>query len=191
MRGAAVRVKVSDGEHHDLLMTGFPVSHARNARQFVAFAKAMAGSRLLILPRLLMSVGPFEMIRMLRNVMKAAAHRVDSLALETYWSRGAILWGNAGPVRYLLRPGKAAAKAPEASRWDPDYLHHEIANRLRKGDVVFDLLLQPYVDERRRRSRTASVEWTESVSPPVRVATLTIPRQDIDAAAEAGAPSGR
>jgi Animal haem peroxidase/Catalase len=183
MRGAAVRVKVSDGEYHDLLMTSFPVSHARDARQFVAFAKAMAGSRLLVLPRLIMSVGPFEMIRILRNVIKASAHRVDSLALETYWSRGAILWGNAGPVRYLLRPSKAAAKAPEASRSDPDYLHHEIANRLRKDDVAFDLFLQPYADEKQTPLEDGSVEWKESISPPVRVATLTIPRQDIDAAA--------
>src|SRR4051812_42311801 len=36
-----------DGEHvHDLLMTNFPVSHARDARQFVEFAKATAGGRL-------------------------------------------------------------------------------------------------------------------------------------------------
>src|SRR5436190_15829611 len=40
MRGAAVRLTVSDKETHDLLMTNFPVSHARDASQFVAFAKA-------------------------------------------------------------------------------------------------------------------------------------------------------
>ncbi|MGA8574862.1 MAG: hypothetical protein WB609_04135, partial [Candidatus Cybelea sp.] len=40
LRGVALRVEVSKDEHHDLLMTNFPVSHARNAHQFVAFAKA-------------------------------------------------------------------------------------------------------------------------------------------------------
>ncbi len=93
MRGAAVRLKVSDNAYHDLLVTNFPVSHARDARQFVQFAKAMAGSRLLILPRLLASVGPFEMIRMFRNVLKGSRRKVRSLAIETYWSRGSILWG--------------------------------------------------------------------------------------------------
>jgi Animal haem peroxidase/Catalase len=180
MRGAAVRLKVSDDEYHDLLATNFPVSHARDARQFVQFAKAMAGSRLLILPRLLASVGPFEMIRMFRNVLKGSRRTVPSLALETYWSRGAILWGDAGPVRYLLRPAAGAPAAPEPSRTDPDYLHHEIAKRLRGGDVVFDFCLQPYVDEERTPIEDGSVEWTEAVSPPVQVATLTIPRQDID-----------
>jgi len=180
MRGAAIRVKVSDLEYHDLLMTNFPVSHARDARQFVAFAKAMAGSKLLILPRLILDVGLFDTIRMLRNVTSASAHRVDSIALETYWSRGAILWGNAGPVRYLLRPSASAPKAPEAPSWDPDYLHREIANRLRKGDVVFDMFVQPYTDEKRTPIEDGSIEWTEAASPPVKVATLTIPAHDVD-----------
>src|SRR5260370_19241636 len=45
LRGVALRVQVSPTESHDLLMTNFPVSHARNARQFVEFAKATAGGR--------------------------------------------------------------------------------------------------------------------------------------------------
>jgi hypothetical protein len=182
MRGAAVRIKASDQEYHDLLMTSFPVSHARNARQFVAFAKAMAGSKILILPRLFMSVGPFETIRMFRNVLKGSRRPVRSMALETYWSRGAILWGGAGPVRYLLRPSSGTLEAPEASKTDPDYLHHEIAARLRRGAVVFGLYLQPYVDETHTPIEDGAVEWTESFSAPVQVATLTIPQQDVDAA---------
>lgn len=43
LRGAALRVEAKDGTH-DLLMTNFSVSHARNAREFVAFATAMAGA---------------------------------------------------------------------------------------------------------------------------------------------------
>ena len=181
MRGAAVRIKVSDTEWHDLLMTNFPVSHAHNARQFVAFAKAMAGSKLLLLPRLLLSVGLSEMIRMFRNVIKAARRPVPSLACETYWSRGAILWGN-DPVRYLLRPSQDAPSASAPSHHDSDYLHHEIADRLRKQDIVFDLFVQPYIDERRTPIEDGAVEWTEAVSAPIRVATLSIPRQDVDAA---------
>jgi hypothetical protein len=180
MRGAALRIKVGETEYHDLLMTNFPVSHARDARQFVAFARAVAGARLLILPRLLFGIGPFETVRMLRNVLRAASRRIDSLALETYWSRGAILWGEAGPVRYLLRPAAGAAPAPAAKPWDPNYLHHEFGDRLRSGAAAFDLFVQPYMDAKRTPIEDGSVEWTEDVSKPVRVATLTIPGQDID-----------
>src|SRR6516225_7646808 len=42
LRGIALRVQVDDETSHDLLATNFPVSHARSARQFVAFAKAPA-----------------------------------------------------------------------------------------------------------------------------------------------------
>ena len=45
-RGLAVRILVSDDEQHDLLATNFPVSHARDARQFVYFAHALAGGSL-------------------------------------------------------------------------------------------------------------------------------------------------
>ena len=182
MRGAAVRLTVSDEETHDLLMTNFPVSHARDAGQFVAFAKAMSGAKLLILPRLIFDVGPFETIRMLRNVANATGRTVDSVALETYWSRGAILWGEAGPVRYLLRPAHGAPSARAASKWDSDYLHHEAADRLRKSDVEFDLFLQQYVDESLTPIEDGSIEWTEVNSPPVKVARLTIPQQDVDLA---------
>ncbi|WP_352837599.1 peroxidase family protein [Mesorhizobium sp. M0296] len=181
MRGAALRVKVSDGEYHDLLMTNFPTSHARNAFQFVAFARAMAGSKLLILPRLILNVGFLETIRMLRNVGRGA-RRVDSLATETYWSRGAILWGEAGPVRFQLRPASEMQKAAQASRTDPDFLHREIADRLRRSEIRFDVLVQPFADEKRTPIEDGAIEWTEAHAPPIPVATLVIPQQDIDAA---------
>ena len=43
LRGVALRVVVDEGVAHDLLMTNFPVSHARDARHFVEFARATAG----------------------------------------------------------------------------------------------------------------------------------------------------
>ncbi|WP_353619978.1 peroxidase family protein [Mesorhizobium sp. BR1-1-16] len=181
MRGCALRVKIDADEYHDLLMTNFPVSHARNAFQFVALAKAMAGSRLLLLPRLVLDVGFGETFRILKNI-NSGARVVDSLALETYWSRGAILWDAAGPVRFILRPAVDAVKAPKASETDFDFLHHEIADRLRQDDVRFDVLVQRFVSEALTPIEDGAIEWTEANAPPVSVATLTIPKQDIDAA---------
>ena len=71
-RGVAVRIIVSDSERHDLLATNFPVSHARDARQFVAFAVATAGGRLSQMFGLskaaVLRLVPRETTRMLRNV---------------------------------------------------------------------------------------------------------------------------
>ncbi|GGN86888.1 hypothetical protein GCM10011579_079180 [Streptomyces albiflavescens] len=188
LRGAAVRVRVSEDESHDLLATSYPVSHARNAREFVAFAKAMAGARgplqkaFGLFVKLPLAVGLGTANRMRRNVRAATRHTVNSLASETYWSRGAILWGDAGPVRYLLRPAPGSPPAATPERSDPEFLHREIAARLAKADVVFELCVQRYVDERRTPIEDASVEWKDAVAPAVAIARLTIPGQDLNSA---------
>jgi hypothetical protein len=181
LRGIALRVKVSDQEYHDLLMTNFSVPHARDAKQFVAFAKAMSGSRILGILKLFGSVGPFEAARMLRNVSKASKRPVSSVALESYWSRGAMLWGGAGPVRYFLRPVQGAQPANPTVAGDSNHLRSEIGSRLLNGDVVFDLCVQRYLDEKRTPIENASTEWKESDSPAICVAQVVIPKQDIHA----------
>ncbi|ATL26549.1 peroxidase family protein [Streptomyces formicae] len=197
LRGAAVRVTVSARESHDLLATNHPVSHARDAREFVAFAKAMAGATtplrkaVGLLVKLPLAVGLSTAARMRRNVRAAARHTVESLAGETYWSRGAILWGEAGPVRYLLRPTGSATTAKAGSgRRDPQYLRRELETRLARQDVAFELCVQRYADAVRTPVEDGSVEWLESVAPALPVATLTVPSQDLDTA-EARAAGGR
>ncbi|MEU8431491.1 peroxidase family protein [Streptomyces sp. NPDC029216] len=196
LRGAALRIAAGSDEAHDLLMTSHPVSHARDAREFVEFAKAMAGADstlrkgFALFVRLPLTVGWSTAARMRHNVRAGTRHTVRSLALETYWSRGAVLWGGAGPVRYQLRPAGDAPPAPDPSPGDPDHLHHELAERLKRADVVFELYVQRYVDARRTPVEDGTAEWKEGDTPPVRVATLTIPRQDIDSA-EARAAAAR
>ncbi|MCF3121368.1 catalase [Streptomyces arenae] len=195
LRGVAVRVTVSTEESHDLLATNHPVSHARDAREFVAFAKAMAGATTTLqkavglFVKLPLAVGLSTAARMRHNIRSATRHTVHSLAGETFWSRGAILWGEAGPVRYLLRPaGNGTPRDGEHS--DPQYLRRELETRLARQDVAFDLCVQRYVDERRTPVEDGAVEWLESVAPAVPVATLTVPCQDLDTA-EARAAGGR
>ena len=185
LRGVALRVHVSPEESHDLLMTNFPVSHARNARQFVEFAKATAGGRLsqlLGILRLIRLFGLRETMRMLRNVLTARGRTVSSVATETYWSRGAHRWGPTLAVRYLLRPAPDTVPAPRPPTDDPDYLSTEAARRLARGDVRFELCIQRYVDEKSTPIEDTAVEWKERVSPAEPVAVLTIARGDLSTA---------
>jgi Animal haem peroxidase/Catalase len=182
LRGAALRIQVSDGEVHDLLMTNFPVSHARDARQFVEFAKATAGgsiSRLLGILGLVRLFGVHETIRMLKNVTTARRRRPASVATETYWSRGAIRWGPDLAVRFLLRPAPDTVPAPAPPPDDPAYLSSEAARRLAQGDVRLELCVQRYVDERSTPIEDTAVEWSERVAPPEPVAVLTIASGDL------------
>ncbi|MDN5870551.1 MAG: catalase [Nitrococcus sp.] len=178
LRGLAIRVTVPNGDQHDLLATNFPVPHARDAHQFVHFAYAVAGgtlSKVVGLVRLMGRLGPSEVIRMLRNVREALRY-CDSVALERYWSRGAIRWGKEA-VRYVFKPARgtpAAEPAHGAAR-----LSLELEERLRRGDVTFELYLQRFVDERTTPIEDAAHEWSETVSPPIHAATLTMPRREL------------
>jgi Animal haem peroxidase/Catalase len=177
LRGVAVRIVVNDHEQHDLLMTNVPLSHARDAHQFVRFAVANAGGRrerAVGLARLVAGCGPKETARMYRNVLLARRRTVRSVASETYWSRGAITWGGDLAVRYLLRPVKGTPAGPLPPATDPEYLTAEIASRLARGPVRFELCVQRFVDEHRTPIEDTAQGWSEDVSAPQPVAVLTI-----------------
>lgn len=175
MRGAAIRLALPDGGIHDLLMTSYPVSHARDARQFVDFAEIAAGPRDTLVARMIDHFGEAEATRMLTNIARGVGP-CASIALQGFWSRGAILWG-AAPVRFALHP------APDAPAADPDLpdqsLEVELAGRLSAGEVRFRLVLQRYVDAQATPIEDAAVEWREDISAPVEIATVTIPAQDL------------
>lgn len=181
MRGAALKIALPDGTAHDLLMTSFPVSHARNARQFVMFAVIASGDRAQMLPRMITAFGEAETQRMLGNI-KQGVRPSASLATERYWSRGAILWGNAGPVRYSLIPADDTAPNLGPPADGPESLRSEFEERVRHGDVTFRLALQSFVSEERTPIEDGATEWTEADAPPVEIATLILPQQDLSAA---------
>jgi Animal haem peroxidase/Catalase len=180
LRGVALRVHVDGATVHDLLMTNFAVSHARNARQFVEFARATAGgtaARLAGIARLVRLFGARETIRMLKNVGKARSRQPGSVFRETYWSRGALRWGPTLAVRYLLRPA-AGTPGSSPSTTDPNYLSADAARRLAAGPVRMELCIQRYRDATSTPIEDTSVEWTEHASPAERVAVLTLPQCD-------------
>jgi Catalase len=184
VRGIAVRVKVSDHEEHDFLATNFPVSHARNARQFVRIALAATeptkAAQAMGLLKLSFQEGPFEVLRMVKNA-KQARRKIDSVALESYWSRGALRWGPTLAVRFTISPVDAAPVAGSFAN-DRDALSKEAAARLAKGPIRFQLSIQRYVDDTKTPIEDTSIAWEPASTPNVPVATLTIPQQDITSA---------
>lgn len=176
LRGVALRVHVDDDTVHDLLMTNFPVSHARDARQFVEFARASAGgtaSRLMGIARLVYLFGARETVRMLRKVFVARRRQPGSVLTETYWSRGALRWGPDVAVRYLLRPASGTRQSAP-SLTDPAYLSTDAARRLAGGPARMELCIQRYRDPISTPIEDTSVEWTEKAAPAEPVAVLTL-----------------
>ena len=180
LRGIALRIQVDDSTSHDLLATNFPVSHARNARQFVEFAKATAGgriSRLLGLARLAGLFGIPETVRMFatsNRAQTAGGQRRDPDVLEP--RRVDVGAGAGRPLS--AAPGARRAAGPKPSKTDPCYLSTEAARRLRQGDIRFELCIQRYVNDQVTPIEDTAVEWKEKHSPAEPVATLTIRQSD-------------
>jgi len=181
LRGVALRLKIRE-EIQDLLMTNFPVSHAEDAVQFVKVAKAMSGnfiSRILGGLNLIVYYGIFEVLRMLINILRGRFKgKVSSLATETFWSRGAMLWGEAGPVRFRLCGMEQSNSNGSSDASTDEYLSKEIGERLLNGSVEWELRVQRYIDDDKTPVENAAREWPEE--PSVLVATLSIPKQDIN-----------
>ena len=188
VRGFAVKVvgvpgkKLLDGEEsaltQDFLSTNSPVSLARNAKQFMAFANANVNQ--LTLPFTLgRELGAREAARITAFLATSLARPIRSMAVETFWSGAPIKLGPYA-VKFVWKPvGADAAHGILPSR---DGLRQDLHDRLAKGDLRYDLYLQFFVSEQLTPVEDSSVEWLEKDAPPVKVGELTIAKRDLDAA---------
>jgi hypothetical protein len=114
------------------------------------------------------------------------------LQMNEYWSRTSYQFGGRA-VRYLIRPvagtkvastgeqllGVARALVQGGERKE-DYLREKLKEALRTGDVCFEFCVQLFVDDKRTPVEDAYIEWKESDAPPIPIATLIIPKQELD-----------
>ncbi|MFJ8158959.1 hypothetical protein [Streptomyces sp. NPDC094468] len=180
VRGAGLRINLPGGDSHDLILTSSPISLARDATQLVAIARIGAGPRRLIMQRMLGNFGHVETLRILRALRRATHQSTDSFQ-QSYWSRGAVLWGEVGPVRYRLVSSNAScATVPRG--FDPYGLADGVgvlkAGAQRETHLLFFLHIQKFVNNDLTPIEDASAEWNESDSPWFAVAALIIPFQD-------------
>jgi hypothetical protein len=113
---------------------------------------------------------------------KVLLPRVDSLATEHYSSTAPLQCGPFA-LKFVIHP-PADVTAARHER-DENHLRHELASRLRTGDVRLDFSVQFFVDPVHTPIEDTSVEWPDHVAPLHKVAELRIPRWDIDS------PEGR
>ena len=181
--GIAFRITAPEGIH-DVLLSDSPASHARDAEQFMALADALTSRRrVATIARLVRRVGLREAVRMLYVVLSTSTANMASVATVPYWSRTPFSFRGAA-ARLVLKPRDrrriaAAGSGPGPGGPGPDYLGNELRQRLTVGDVEFDLAGQLYVDGERTPIEDGSVEWLERDSPPIHLARLTMPRQDL------------
>ncbi|PZO90312.1 MAG: hypothetical protein DI623_07295 [Sphingomonas sanxanigenens] len=178
MRGFAMRIGMAGGRFHDLLLVNCPVAFARNARQSRDLVLAWASAPDMFLARVAQSMGESEAHRIARQ-MKDCFRLCASLAHERFWSAAPYLWGDR-PARFELRPMAAAEPAEAALDHCGDGLSLDFARRLETGHIGYRLAVQPYVDAKHTPLEDASVDWLPEISRPIEIASLMIPRQNLE-----------
>jgi hypothetical protein len=160
----------------DFLATSHSVTSAvRNVRQFMAFIRATR-NRWTMIVALARAVGASEALRILNAVVSTVVFsRVRSMVTEHYSSTAPIKLGPYA-VKFTVRPA-AGTDATTSRPLTNNFLRDELADRLRKADLVFDFLVQFYVDDAHTPIEDTSIAWG---APLLEVAQVRIPSCDLD-----------
>jgi catalase len=199
-RGIALRLKTTpgralsfddDSDIQDFLMTNTPVSFARNPDQFIEVGEILLDGTRNVIPNLVKRYGLREARRIL-GVFLAPIISFKPLQMNRYWSRTSYQLG-AFPVRYLIRPidgseiwstTRQITEVLRSLRHDAfqreNYMREKLQDALREGAVCFDFCIQAFVDEKKTPVEDAYIEWKEKDAPPVPIAMLVLPKQDVD-----------
>ena len=203
-RGIAIRLKTNPEESlspedksqiQDFLMTNTPISFARNPVQFIEVGEILLGGIPMVIPRLVKKYGVREARRIL-GVFLAPIISFKPYQMNRYWSRTSYQFGEQA-IRFLIRPS-AGSKILTTSQqlWGvlrsitqavpqrEHYLREKLREALREGEIRFDFCIQLFVDKKRTPIEDAYIEWMESDSPPIAIATLILPKQEFDSQLE-------
>jgi len=199
-RGAAIRIKTTQGKTlapndysdiQDFLMTNTPISFARSPIQFIEVGEILLDGIPKVIPRLIKKYGFREAGRIL-GVFLAPIISFQLLQMNQYWSRTSFKFGD-NSIRFLIRPTNGSKTLSSTQQLQgvlrsvfqgvpkkEIYLREKLLEALKAGDLRFDFCIQLFVDEKKTPIEDAYIEWKESDSPTVPIATLTIPKQDYD-----------
>ncbi len=162
------------GDTADFIMQNYPVFFVDNAEEMCEFTYAGVvqgdyASYLAQHPKT-------------RRILDEMAKVEGSVLTTTYWGILPFGAGEKQAVKYRLDP----ETLPENVANDaPDFLATDMALRLRQSDYRFKFMVQRRTNPATMPLDAATVEWPESESPFIQVATLVIPRQDIQARGQA------
>ena len=120
-----------------------------------------------------------------KKIADAMSHPVDSVARIDYWSALASKLGPKHVVKYKLVAGENGGPSIAVDKTYADYLGNDLAYRLLHHELRFTFCVQLQTDPKAMPVDQGTVEWSEAKSPPIPVATLLLPRQDINATGQA------
>jgi hypothetical protein len=114
------------------------------------------------------------------QVLRDMEKVVESALGTAYWSALPSRFGDGRYVKYKLEPETVPGET-RTDYDDPFYLRADLHSRLKEGEARFRFLVQFQKSAEEMPLDRATVRWSERDSPPVHVATLVLPCQDLDA----------
>lgn len=188
-RGMAIKLMGVEGKKllapedtadtQDFVLINSPVFFIRNVAEYAKFTRLLAdGSRLGYFfnsnsPNVF-SWNIRDMILALKTLKKAP----DSLLHERFFSLSAYKLGSLNVK--LSAAACSADPVVRPDRKDPNFLRAQMKAELGQADGCFNLMVQPQVEGKNMPVEDPTVNWKESDSPFVKVATITVPRQEFD-----------
>lgn len=169
---------LEDAATQDLLGILTPAVPFHTPDAFVGVVRAVSGSPLLALPRLLAALGPGRLLPVMRQLQAGLKAPLPSMAEATFYSALPLRWGEAA-VKFSWLPLPSTAPAGLVPAGEPDFYGKDLAARLSTGPLAWDLRVQAFVDEARTPIEDATVAWDPAVSPWVTVGRLELPAQDL------------
>ncbi|MCG8457346.1 MAG: hypothetical protein MI919_13805, partial [Holophagales bacterium] len=107
--------------------------------------------------------------------------KVVGSVLETpYWSCLPFRFGPSRYVKYKIEPEVVPAGDGPPDYDDPFYLRADLHDRMGRGEARLRFMVQLRTDEDHMPLDAATVPWSEEASPPIHVANLVLPQQNLD-----------
>ncbi|HYX52080.1 MAG TPA: catalase family protein [Candidatus Limnocylindrales bacterium] len=195
-RGIAIKLfnvpgkKLLPGEEddttQDFLLMNNPIFFFRTIEEYAQFNQMLAYNDALhyfINPR----VSPLRWhLRELKLLFDTKKKPPESLLTEPYWSASAYALGPSQYVHYKMVPcdrNKPMLDAKAKREYGYDFLRLDLAKQAATGGACFDFMVQPQVPGKNMPVEDTTVEWSESDSPFVKVASLELkPDPDMNTA---------
>ena len=172
---------VSDDGHHtaDLLMQNVPFFFVNTARDMCNFTKASFEG---CSDEWIQQNSPET-----ADLLTEMARPIRSVFETQLWSVVPFRLGDSNYCKYTLKPGTSAF-GDEVDINDPNFLGKDLAARMKAGPASLHIYIQPrpsadkygeaWLDEHFPLDR-ATVVWDEKEAPPILVATIDFPEQNV------------
>ncbi len=171
VEGEKVMAPDQDATTQDFLFENIDVFFANTAREMCEFTYASLNGN---------GDAYLKAHPVMAQILNEMEKVVPTVLGTPYWSGIPFRFGEGRYVKYKLEPETVPPGNGQAPDYDdPFYLRADLHERMANGEARFRFMVQLRTDDATMPLDEATVRWSEVASPPVHVATLILPQQDL------------